>query len=141
MRVADMPRLHVSQAGSFSSMASSSKVSAVFPPEKRIRRSTRFREIMANEPLGRSRSFLVFSKPNAEGMARLGLTVTRKLGCAVERNRVKRVLREVFRREQTLFPVGVDVVILARKPALDLTYERARHELAQLHLTNLTVHS
>lgn len=45
---------------------------------------------------------------------RLGLVVTKKLGSAVQRNRIKRVLREVFRRNRVLFPLGVDLVVVAK---------------------------
>jgi len=48
---------------------------------------------------------------------RVGVVVTRKLGGAVERNRIKRVCRECFRTNPDLFPSGVDVVVIARAGA------------------------
>ena len=47
---------------------------------------------------------------------RLGVTVTRKVGNAVQRNRIKRVVREVFRRNRDLFPPA-DVVFVAKRDA------------------------
>ncbi|MCB9623279.1 MAG: ribonuclease P protein component [Sandaracinus sp.] len=63
-----------------------------------------------------SRRFLWMVHPSLVGSdaPRLGIVVTKKLGCAVRRNRIKRVLREVFRRNRTLFPDGVDVVAVAK---------------------------
>jgi ribonuclease P protein component len=59
--------------------------------------------------------------PRAEdGPARLGLSVSRKVGGAVERNRVKRLLREAFRYEGALLPPGADVVLLARRDIREL---------------------
>jgi ribonuclease P protein component len=46
--------------------------------------------------------------------ARLGLTVSRKVGGAVRRNRIKRLVRELFRTRRELFPAGCEVVAIAR---------------------------
>lgn len=55
-------------------------------------------------------------RPRPEGGTwRLGLAVTKKIGSAVRRNRVKRVLREFFRLNQTDMPPAVDVVVVAKR--------------------------
>jgi len=46
--------------------------------------------------------------------ARLGVTVTRKFGGAVQRNRAKRLMREVFRHSPDLFPAGIDFVVIPK---------------------------
>lgn len=61
----------------------------------------------------------LFSRGDHEA-PRLGVTVTRKVGGAVQRNRVKRVVREVFRCHRELFPVGCDVVLIAKEGAPSL---------------------
>ena len=74
--------------------------------------------------------------PSPEPAGRVGVTVTKKVGHAVARNRVKRRVREVFRRHRDLFPAGIDVVFIAKRDAPSLTFaevlaevEHARHAL------------
>jgi ribonuclease P protein component len=55
--------------------------------------------------------------PDAAAASRLGVTVTRKVGSAVERNRVKRVVREAFRLDPGLLPAGVDLIVIAKDGA------------------------
>jgi ribonuclease P protein component len=46
--------------------------------------------------------------------ARIGITVSRQVGNAVRRNRIKRLLREAFRQQRALFPRGSDLVVIAK---------------------------
>ncbi len=54
---------------------------------------------------------------------RLGVTVTRKVGKAVKRNRIKRLVREAFRRERHALPAGLDMVWVAKRDAVDSSLE------------------
>jgi ribonuclease P protein component len=59
--------------------------------------------------------FLVFTHPRQDaGEARLGITVTRKVGRAVRRNRIKRLVREWFRRRKPVLG-ACDVVVIAKR--------------------------
>jgi ribonuclease P protein component len=76
--------------------------------------------------------FLVFIKPNTLGKTRLGLTVGKNRGGAVQRNRIKRLLREFFRRSKDKFPPSRDIIIIALKGSDPLTYRQVFEELTPL---------
>ena len=63
--------------------------------------------------------------------ARLGLSVSRKVGGAVERNRVKRVLREQFATIAPTLPGAIDVVVIARPGAAEYVDERGGEALGE----------
>ena len=60
---------------------------------------------------------LALALPNGTKQARLGLTVSSKVGNAVVRNRIRRHLRELFRTRIEELPKGIDVVLIARSSA------------------------
>ncbi len=62
------------------------------------------------------------------GCARLGIVATKKVGNAVERNRIKRVCRECFRTWPDLVPDGIDLVVIARSGAQELGLSSVRGE-------------
>jgi ribonuclease P protein component len=64
-----------------------------------------------------------------EGSRRLGITVTKQVAGAVGRNRIKRLVREVFRREPELFPTQAEVVVVAKREAAPSGYAAVREEL------------
>jgi len=74
----------------------------------------------------------VILKENGLGITRLGLTVSRKTGNAVKRNRVKRLIREFFRLNDTYFPQGYDIVITAKKDASYLDLRKIKNELGEI---------
>jgi len=82
-----------------------------FTRAQRIQHSREFEAVYAakvRKPVG---PLIVFGLPNQTGMTRLGLSVGRRVGGAVTRNRVKRLLREAFRLDQADLPLGLDLVI------------------------------
>ena len=65
--------------------------------------------------------------------ARLGIVTTRKIGNAVQRNRIKRVCRECFRLWPDFLPDGVDLVVIARAGAHELGLAEVRGEWTRAH--------
>jgi ribonuclease P protein component len=65
----------------------------------------------------RSELFVAVVAPSRGELSRLGVTVSRKVGGAVERNRIKRLTREHFRLNRRMLPQPLDINIIARKAA------------------------
>ena len=88
-----------------------------FRPQERIRRRAEFKRVYERGSRMHSRYGTVFMLPNDRGVGRLGIAATRKLGGAVQRNRAKRLIREVFRRNK--IADGFDVVVIPKRELLD----------------------
>ena len=72
---------------------------------------------------GKGNNLLVlYARPNRVGINRVGVTVSKKLGKAVIRNRVRRRLREVYRLNESRFLPGWDIVVVARGRAVEASF-------------------
>lgn len=85
-----------------------------FPPECHVRRSADFQRAYARRLRASDDWLLVFACPNGLPYARLGLSVSRKVGNAVTRNRWKRLIREAFRLSRARLPGGLDLIVIPR---------------------------
>ena len=90
-----------------------------FRPHERIRRRAEFQEVYERGVRIHGRYATVFVLPNQRAVGRLGIAATKKLGGAVQRNRAKRLIREVFRRNN--IAPGFDVVVVPKRELLDAT--------------------
>ena len=67
-----------------------------------------------------SKTVVIYFRPNGLPCNRFGITAGKKVGNAVMRNRAKRIIRQAYRDNELLFPIGIDIVFVARKPAAEV---------------------
>lgn len=102
-----------------------------FPPRYRLRKRPEF---LALQREGRRRTaphFIVITRNKANAPSRLGITTSRKVGGAPARNRVRRMVREFFRRHRPFLDPPRDVLVIARSGAPALRYRDVEHELSR----------
>jgi len=99
---------------------------------ERLRRRAEFLAVAAGARVPASAFVLQARRRDDAGPARVGYTVSKKVGTAVERNRVRRRLKEAVRRSASQhMRCGHDYVIVGRRTALTLDFERLMRELEQ----------
>ena len=97
-----------------------------FPHSHKLHGQAAFEAVYAKGVRKHSGPLTVFAIPNSLGHCRLGLSTPGKVGIAVKRNRIKRLLRESFRLSQHDWPQGYDLVIVVRphETAILAEYQR-----------------
>lgn len=83
-----------------------------------------------------TKNFIVIIKPNRGDITRLGLTVSKRVGNSVIRNRMKRLIREFFRLHKHAIPKGYDVMVVALRESHTLNVAKVQEELASLLIKN-----
>jgi ribonuclease P protein component len=94
-----------------------------FRPHEHLRRPSDFRRVYDHRRSVADNWLIVYGSPNGLPYLRLGLSVSRKVGQATHRNRLRRLYREAFRLTRAEMPVGLDLILIPRRPdepALDV---------------------
>ena len=109
-------------------VASLLKPGQQFPSSARLLRRSDFLRVQQTGQRVHTPHFVILVVPGG-GQQRLGVTVGRRVGSAARRNRVKRLVREVFRRNRALFPDDCDLVLVARPGSDRLDYAAVKSEV------------
>ena len=100
-----------------------------FRKHEKIRRKKEYLTIYREGRRSYSGNFTIITSSNISGFRRLGITVGKKAGDAVRRNRIKRLLREYFRLNKLRLSASQDIVIMAKKNIPRLSYRDVCKEL------------
>lgn len=94
-----------------------------FPATSRLLRRSEFKKVQERGLRYAGAALVLLALPTSLGRRRLGVTVSRKIGHAVCRAQIKRLLRDIFRKERGSMPPSMDLVAIARSKAAGATRE------------------
>jgi ribonuclease P protein component len=106
---------------------------------KRKERILKKKELISLKLHGRrcyTKNFVVIIRKNRGAITRLGITVSKRVGNSVKRNRIKRLIREFFRLNKQQIPKGYDLIITALKGNNTVDFFKVQEELGNLLLKN-----
>lgn len=102
-------------------------------PSERLRHRGEYQRVLQHGTKQVAAAFVLYVLPTAAPCSRLGIAVSRRVGGAVARNRVKRRIREFFRRHKAELESTCDMVVVARRAAVEMSHtEYARQFLTLL---------
>lgn len=100
-----------------------------------LKKNRQFQFVYKNGKSYANKYLVMYSKENGQGINRIGISVSKKVGNSVVRHRVTRLIRESYRLHENIFNSGLDIVIVARASAAEADYFEV--ESALLHLGKL----
>ena len=103
-----------------------------FGRKERLRKRTEFQKVFHEGKVFSNDQVIVYALLNSTRISRLGITVGRKFGNAVKRNRLKRIFREAYRLNKQVLNRGVDIIIIPRTGFTDLTLKSIEDKFKEL---------
>jgi len=101
-------------------------------PCERLRHRREFERVFQHGEKQVSAAFVWYMLPTSNAGSRLGMAVSKRIGGAVVRNRIKRYTREFFRQHKDQFDPPCDVVVVARHKAADMGYAESVRDFLSL---------
>ena len=103
-----------------------------FPQTVRLKTPAEFQAVYDRKRSVSDALMVICAKENARSLRRVGLSVSKKIGNAVARNRCKRPFREAYRLSQHELPVGVDLIMIPRNVPREPTVAELSESLVKL---------
>ena len=100
-----------------------------------LKSSFDFQHVYKNGKSYANKYLVMYVLKNSRDKNRLGISVSKKVGNSVVRHKVTRLIRESYRLHENIFNSGLDIVVIARNSASEISYEET--ESALLHLAKL----
>ena len=100
-----------------------------------LKKNSDFQNVYQHGKSYANRFFVMYVLKNDLGKNRLGISVSKKVGNSVIRHHVTRLVREAYRLQEEIFHSGLDIVVIARVSARNVSYHET--EKAILHLGSL----
>ncbi len=107
-----------------------------FKQEERILKKKEFIALKLQGKRYYTKNFVVIVRENRGDITRLGITVSKRIGNSVKRNRIKRLIKEFFRLNKQQIPKGYDLIITALKGNNTFDFFKVQEELGNLLLKN-----
>ena len=103
-----------------------------FPRVLRLARRSQFLHVQEHGLKLCSQPFVALAARNSVGVIRLGITVSKRVGNAVQRSRIRRLVRELFRKKRHLFPKGLDLLVIAQPAMKEADWAFLSHAFDEL---------
>ena len=100
-----------------------------------LKKNDDFRNVYRRGKSVADKYFVMYVSENHMDINRLGISVSKKTGNSVVRHRLKRLIKESYRRNESVFNSGLDIVVVVRKAAVDIRYDNVTKSL--LHLAKI----
>ncbi|GAW93649.1 ribonuclease P protein component [Calderihabitans maritimus] len=104
----------------------------MLPKDRRLRKRADFRKVYQHGRSLAGRYLVVYYLNSGKNKTRFGFSISKKIGKAHERNRIKRTLREVCRKNLRQFKEGFDIIFIARSKIKGINYHGVEKDLLKL---------
>lgn len=97
-----------------------------------VKKSDDFNRIIKKRQGKASKYFIINKEKNKEEKTKFGITFTKHIGNAVTRNKLKRRIKDIIDKNETIYEKSITYIIIAKKNTLELTYKELEKELIYL---------
>lgn len=102
----------------------------------RLRKNMEFKRVYSGGKNYWNRNLILYVRKNGLPNSRIGITITKKIGNAVVRNRIRRRIKEIYRLKLGNIKNGYDLILIPKKNVIDISYKDL--ESAMIHIVGIS---